>query len=147
MKSTLLEERGAKTYALVFDAGDEVVAEFDRFAAEHELSASHFTGLGAFSDAVLGFFDVEQRQYERVPIDEQVEVVSFVGDVTCDAKAQKVHAHVVVAKRDGTAHGGHLLCAHVRPTLEVVVTESPTHLHRETDAATGLALIKIRRSG
>jgi predicted DNA-binding protein with PD1-like motif len=97
----------------------------------------------AFSDAVLGFFDVEQRQYERVPIDEQVEVVSFVGDVTCDAKARKVHAHVVVAKRDGTAHGGHLLCAHVRPTLEVVVTESPTHLHRETDAATGLALIKI----
>ena len=72
-------------------------------------------------------------------------MVSLVGDVTSEASGPKVHAHVVVAKRDGTAHGGHLLRAHVRPTLEVVVTESPSHLHRETDAATGLALIKLER--
>jgi predicted DNA-binding protein with PD1-like motif len=145
MRSTVLEARGEKSHALVFEAGDEVVAELDRFAAEHSLSASHFTGLGAFSDVVLGFFSIEQRRYERIPIDEQVEVVSFVGDVTSDTDGPKVHAHVVVAKRDGTAHGGHLLCAHVRPTLEVVITESPSHLHRETDASTGLALIKLER--
>ena len=145
MKSTELEAGGERSYALVFDAGDKVVAELDRFAAEHSLTASHFTGLGAFSDVVLGFFSIEERQYERIPIDEQVEVVSLVGDVTSEASGPKVHAHVVVAKRDGTAHGGHLLRAHVRPTLEVVVTESPSHLHRETDAATGLALIKLER--
>ena len=49
MKSTELEAGGERSYALVFDAGDEVVAELDRFAAEHSLTASHFTGLGAFS--------------------------------------------------------------------------------------------------
>ena len=56
MKSTELEAGGERSYALVFDAGDKVVAELDRFAAEHSLTASHFTGLGAFSDVVLGFF-------------------------------------------------------------------------------------------
>jgi predicted DNA-binding protein with PD1-like motif len=147
MKSELLEGRGEKSYVLVFDAGDEVIAELDRFAADNALSASHFTGLGAFSEAVLGFFDLERRDYERIAIDEQVEVVSLVGDVTRDGGRPKVHAHVVVAKRDGSAHGGHLLEAHVRPTLEVVVTESPSHLQRATDPATGLALITLERRG
>jgi predicted DNA-binding protein with PD1-like motif len=37
--------------------------------------------------------------------------------------------------------GGHLLEAHVRPTLEVVLTESPRHLHKRKDPESGLALI------
>jgi predicted DNA-binding protein with PD1-like motif len=31
----------------------------------------------------------------------------------------------------------------VRPTLEVVIVESPQHLRRQHDDATGLALISI----
>jgi hypothetical protein len=31
----------------------------------------------------------------------------------------------------------------VRPTLEVIITESPTHLQRRSDAETGLALIRL----
>ncbi|MGH9611046.1 MAG: PCC domain-containing protein [Bryobacteraceae bacterium] len=54
-----------------------------------------------------------------------------------------MHAHIVVAKADGTAMGGHLIEAHVRPTLEVIVTESPAHLCRYSDAETGLALIRL----
>jgi len=48
---------------------------------------------------------------------------------------------VVVSRADGTAMGGHLLEAHVRPTLEVVLTESPRHLHKRKDPDSGLALI------
>jgi predicted DNA-binding protein with PD1-like motif len=48
---------------------------------------------------------------------------------------------VVVGKSDGTAHGGHLLEAHVWPTLEVIVVESPQYLQRKYDPATGLTLI------
>lgn len=55
----------------------------------------------------------------------------------------QLHAHVVVGKSDGSAHGGHLLSARVRPTLEVVLVESPAYLRRETDEETGLALIRI----
>lgn len=54
----------------------------------------------------------------------------------------KVHAHVVVGKRDGTAHGGHLIEGWVRPTLEVVIVETPPHLRRRHDPASGLALIE-----
>ena len=44
---------------------------------------------------------------------------------------------------NGTAHGGHLMEAHVRPTLEVILVESPQHLRRQTDAESGLALIRL----
>jgi hypothetical protein len=37
---------------------------------------------------------------------------------------------------------GHLGEAHVRPTLEVIVTESPAHLRKVTDPETRLALIR-----
>jgi uncharacterized protein len=33
-----------------------------------------------------------------------------------------------IGKKDGTAHGGHLLEARICPTCEVVLVESPVHL-------------------
>ena len=140
MKSETLEE-GQKTFVLVFDAGEEVLAGLKQFAAENDLAAADFTAIGAFQDVVLGFFDLESKKYHETPIQEQVEVVSLVGNVAQHEAKPKIHAHVVVAKRNGTAHGGHLLEAHVRPTLEVMLTESPRHLRRRTDPTTGLALL------
>ena len=145
MRSKLLNEHGEKTYALVFDTGDEVVSGLTQFAQSHDLAASRFTAIGAFSDAVLGYFDWERRDYERIPVSEQVEVLALVGDVALSAGKPKIHAHVVVGLRGGHTRGGHLLEAHVRPTLEVIITESPAHLTREFDAESGLALIRIPR--
>ena len=53
-----------------------------------------------------------------------------------------LHLHVVLGTRDCTALAGHLSEAHVRPTLEVMLTETPAHLQRVEDRATGLALIR-----
>ena len=55
----------------------------------------------------------------------------------------QVQVQAVVGKRDRTAHGGHLLQAHIRPTCEVVLIESPAHLTKEFDASAGIALIKL----
>jgi uncharacterized protein len=144
MKSKQLQSGELRTFALVLDTDDEVIETLTGFAREQKLSASSFTGLGAFRDAVLGYFDWEKKDYDRIPIDEQVEVVSFVGDVTLGPKGEpKLHPHIVLARSDGSAVGGHLLEAHVRPTLEIVLTETPAHLRRETDPETGLALIRL----
>jgi hypothetical protein len=143
VESKLIQDRtGERTWAVIFETGEEAMAGLREFAREANLIGSHFTAIGAFSDAVLGFFDPETKQYARIPVREQVEVLSLLGNVALHQGRPKVHAHVVVGKRDGTAHGGHLLEAHVRPTLEVIVVESPKHLERHTDERTGLALLK-----
>jgi predicted DNA-binding protein with PD1-like motif len=143
VKSKLINElAGERTWAVVFETGEEVVAGLREFAREANLIGSRLTAIGAFSDVVLGFFDPEQKRYEKVTIREQVEVLSLLGNVALHKGKPKIHAHVVVGKRDGTAHGGHLMEAYVRPTLEVIVVESPAHLERQTDEETGLALLK-----
>ncbi|MFQ8434101.1 PCC domain-containing protein [Amaricoccus sp. W119] len=53
------------------------------------------------------------------------------------------HVHVVLGRRDGSALAGHLKSGEVRPTLEIIVTETPSHLRRTYDATTGLTLIQF----
>ena len=143
MKSKLLEPYGPKNFALVFDTGDEAMSGLISFAKEHGLVGAHFTGIGAFSQVVLGYYDWEKKEYLKIPMDEQVEVVSLIGDVALEKDQPKIHAHVVVGKRNGVTAGGHLLEGNVRPTLEIVLTESPAHLRREFDPVSGLALIRL----
>jgi len=143
VRAKTIDGGSERTWTLVFDEGDEVMSSLTAFARERQLTAARFTAIGAFRDATLGYFDWTSKSYEKIPVREQVEVLSLVGDVALEGDAPKVHAHVVVGKRDGSAHGGHLLDAHVRPTLEVMLTESPAHLRRLFDPASGLALIEI----
>lgn len=143
MKTKLINDAPQRTFAVVFDKGDEVLENLLAFAKAEDLSAAEFTGLGALSDVVLGYFDWQKKDYRRIPIDEQVEVLALTGNVALKNGEPKLHPHIVVGKADGTAHGGHLLEGHVRPTLEVIVTESPAHLQRRSDPETGLALLRL----
>jgi predicted DNA-binding protein with PD1-like motif len=144
VKTQLLDEvKGRKTFVAVFDTGDEPIEALTDFAKQERLSGAHLSGIGAFSTVTLGFFDSFTRDYVRIPIAEQVEVVSLVGNIVLHEGQPKVHAHVVVARRDGTALGGHLLEARVSPTLEVVIDDSRQRLRRRFDETSGLALIDL----
>ncbi len=145
MKTKLLDgESGLKTYAVVLDTGDEVMECLARFARDEGISGARLSAVGAFRDAVLLYFDWETKEYQENPVDEQVEVAALNGDIGLDdAGAPALHVHLVLGRRDGSALAGHLKSAHVRPTLEVIVTETPSHLNRRKDAATGLALIRL----
>ena len=141
MKSKRITSGAAEqTYAVIFQTGDGL----QKFADQERLDAAHFTAIGALSDAVIAWFDWETKQYRKIPITQQVEVLTLSGDITLkpDGKRQ-VHAHVVLGTSDGSAKGGHLIEAHVRPTLEVILGEAPAHLRRKTDPDSGLALISL----
>jgi predicted DNA-binding protein with PD1-like motif len=143
MKAELINDGPEKTYALIFDTGDDVTSGLLHFAQHHHLAGSHFTAIGGFSRVVLGYFEWEQKSYRPIPIEEQVEVLMLAGDIALRDDEPIVHAHVVVATSDGLAHGGHLLEARVRPTLEVMLVEDPVHLHRTFDSEVGVALIRL----
>ncbi len=143
MRAKLINDGPERTFAVVLDKGDEVTASLLAFAKEHKLSAAEFTAVGAFSGCVLGYFDWDKKDYRRIPVEEQVEVLVLAGNIALKDDEPKLHPHVVIGKADGTAHGGHLLEGHVRPILEVIVTESPAHLRRQPDEETGLALLRV----
>src|SRR2546423_1451532 len=138
MKATAL---GDDSSVLVFDKGEEIVATLTAYVTKHGISAAHFTAIGALSDAVLGYFDRARKDYKKIPVRDQVEVLSLVGDVALDGGKPKLHAHIVVGDSEGRAHGGHLIEAHVWPTLELILMPSAKPLRRRMDPETGLALL------
>jgi uncharacterized protein len=143
MRSKLLNKDGERTYAVVFETGENPIAGLTRFAQQQRLKAAAFTAIGAFSAATLGYFNWQSKDYDRIAVEEQTEVLALAGDIAVENGSNKVHAHVVLGRHDGAACGGHLLGARVRPTLEVIVTESPGHLKRVHDAESGLSLIRL----
>lgn len=143
MKSKLVHRAAAheRTFVVVFDEGEEPVQLVAAFAERERLGASRITAVGGFSSAVLGYFDRSTKRYRRIPVDEQAEVLSIIGDVAHDENKPVVHVHAVLGLSDGTTRGGHLLEGHVWPTLEVVITEWPVHLRKAFRPDLGLSLI------
>src|SRR5690348_5623697 len=125
----LHESDGQRTFAVILDTGDEVMETLQSFVEREGVTAAQFTAIGALSDVILMYFDWQKKSYLRIPVREQVEVASLIGDVAeSPSGGPALHVHLVVGKRDGSAMAGHLGEAHVRPTLEVILTESPVHL-------------------
>jgi hypothetical protein len=149
MHDLMVADMPLRTWVVVFDPGDDPIAGLTSWAGRAGIDAAGLTAIGAFDAADIGWFDLAARTYRENAVRRQVEVLSLVGDITAGVAPgddPKVHAHVVLGAADGAALGGHLLRASVRPTLEVIVTETPASLRRRSDPATGLALIDLEAS-
>ena len=144
MQQKLLHRpNGQRIYAVVLETGDEVMQCLGRFVTAEKVSAAQLIAIGALGDVTLMYFDWEKKDYLRILLAEQIEVASLIGDVAEGPDGNpSLHVHLVVGRHEGTAMAGHLAEAHVRPTLEVIVTESPAHLRKVKDKESGLALIR-----
>jgi predicted DNA-binding protein with PD1-like motif len=146
MKAKVVEDADVVTYVVVCDPGDEAVAALEQFARAERLEAAQITAVGGFERATVGWFDRAARQYRHIPVDEQCEVLSLIGDVAEGQDGPSLHVHVVLGLSDGTTRGGHLIDGQVFPTLEVVVTETPAELRKVMNPDLGIALIDLDQS-
>lgn len=141
MKERELTSDVERSWIVVFEPGEEAMEGLKEFSRRHELTAARLSAVGAFEHATVGYFQIDQQEYSKIQLDEQMEVLSLLGDVVSGPDGVAVHAHVVLGDSKGHAHGGHLLEGRVRPTLEVMVVEAPVHLRRVYDPRFGIALI------
>src|ERR1700755_109097 len=145
MKSKVVSNQaGSRTMSVVLETGEEAFATLVLFANAAGISGASLTAIGAFENAVVGWFDVASKNYRKIRVDEQCEVLSAIGDVaTGDDGKASLHVHVVLGLSDGTTRGGHLLEGKVRPTLEAVIEETPAGLRRRKRPDLGIALIDL----
>jgi uncharacterized protein len=146
MKSKVVEDADVVTYVVICDPGDEAVDVLTQFARSEQLEAAQISAVGAFEHATVGWFDPAAKDYRRIPVDEQCEVLSLLGDVAVGQDGPVLHMHVVLGLSDGTTRGGHLLEGRVYPTLEVIVTETPAELRKVLRPDVGIALIDLDQS-
>ena len=142
MKSRLLAGGAERTFILIIDPDEEAFDAITRFARAENVNAASVTAIGAFATATLAFFDLKTQDYQEIPVAEQSEVLSLLGDITLDENGvPNPHLHVVLGFADGSTRGGHFLKGVVRPTLEVVIRETPAELRRSYNREFGIALI------
>jgi len=146
MKSRIIEDADVVRYVVVCDPGDEAISALTQFARAERLEAAQLTAVGGFERATVGWFDRAARQFRPIPVDEQCEVLSLIGDVAEDQAGPSLNVHVVLGLADGTTRGGHLIEGRVFPTLEVIVTEAPAELRKVMRPDIGIALIDLDRS-
>jgi predicted DNA-binding protein with PD1-like motif len=147
MRSKILNVDPPVTYAVIMQTGDDVMTSLHQFVAKENVETASFTAIGAFSRAVVGYFDWQTKKYKKIPVDEQVEVLSLIGDVAMAEGKPALHAHAVLGKSDGSVVGGHLLEATVRPTLEIVLVQPPSYLKKRKDPESGIFTIAIDWDG
>jgi predicted DNA-binding protein with PD1-like motif len=135
---------GERTYAVILAKGDEIMSGLTEFAVHEKLVAGHFTAIGALESARFGWFDRAQNAYRNIPIDQQVEMISLIGDVGVVNGVPQVHAHGAVGFPDGQVRGGHMLEAIVWPTLELFFTAYRIPLIKTHDDETNLSLFDLR---
>ncbi|TIX90667.1 PPC domain-containing DNA-binding protein [Rhizobium sp. P44RR-XXIV] len=138
------EVDGQKTYVVVLDTKEEAHSALATFATEQGLTAASISAIGAFEEATVGWFDFADRSYRKIPVTEQCEVLSLIGDIaTGDDGKASLHLHAVLGLKDGSTRGGHFLDGTVHPTLEATIVEAPGHLRRRHQKDLGIALIDI----
>jgi len=134
---------GGRRIAAVFDLGDSVLDELQRLCEREGIAAAAVSGIGGYREATLAYYDMEDKRYQPIEVKEQVEVLSFLGNVTEYEGKPKLHVHCILGRRAGSTIGGHLLHATVRPTLELSIEEYPQVLRRSARPEIGIPLIDL----
>ncbi|MGD1993476.1 MAG: DNA-binding protein [Anaerolineae bacterium] len=128
-------------FVMRLEAGDEVIASLQTWAAEEQIGFASVQAIGALRQATLGYFDPGANSYQHISVVEQVEMLSLKGNISREeGGGHKVHVHAVLGRSDGSTLGGHLEEGVVFPTLEVVLTPLPGEVVRRQDPLSGLAL-------
>jgi hypothetical protein len=144
MDYKLLETNGPRTFVLIGDIGDDALKILNAFARDQNVGAAQVTAVGAFRQATVGWFDRDAKDYRRIPVEEQCELLSLIGDIALDTDGSPVaHVHAVLGLPDGQVRGGHLLAGEIWPTLEVIIRETPAPLRKTHRPDVGLALIDL----
>ena len=130
-----------KTHMLVLRTGDDALKAISEFAVQKSIEGGSFSAIGAFTNSTIAYWNRDTKEYEPIEVDEQVEVLTMTGNIAMAGTERRLHAHVILGRRDGSTVGGHLQKAIVRPTLEVTIVDLGMRLARTRDEATGLWLL------
>jgi uncharacterized protein len=122
------------------DHGADIIGQISCFAEDESIETGVFSVIGALNRAELSYYDQISLQYSSILIEEPVELVSCSGNISLKGDQSFIHAHAVLADRNGNVRGGHLSSGtifaaelHCRELLG-----SP--MKRDHDSITGLNL-------
>jgi len=127
---------------VIFNRGEEVIAQLAQYAKERNLASAWMSGLGGAGKVTLGFYDIETKSYEWKEFDEPMEILNLTGNLSWVDGEPFWHVHGTFSGRDLRAVGGHVKELIVGLTCEALITPHETPMTRMFDDETGLKLLQ-----
>ena len=125
------------------ESGDAVVASLTELLERRGIGFAVLSGLGALRQARIAYLNVESHEYEAHDYEEQVELVSLIGNANLRDGRPFLHLHAALGRRDMSTVGGHVEELIANPTVEVWVQPEAGSVRRVFDASVGMALMDL----
>ncbi len=130
-----------RAYLFKISKGDDLLAAIEDFCTENQIKCGTVTGLGSMLSCTYGLFDPKKKVFSKHKIDEYTEVLNLNGNISLKEDRPIVHAHILLAKQDGTVIGGHLMAGTKIFVSEIFIQELiGTPKNRKLDKTSGLNL-------
>jgi hypothetical protein len=121
----------------------DLIVTLNQLCAQRNLTRGSVSLIGAVQRAVLGYYRQDEQKYVSVELDEHLEIISGIGNISLKDGQPFVHLHLGLSREDCTMLGGHCMPGTIIYACEAILTPLPGRdLIRELDTPTGLPLWK-----
>lgn len=125
------------------ERGEELIQSLARLMRDEEIGSGAVTGLGAVSDARLGFYQLSTKGYIDRSFQGEFEVVGLTGTMSWHDGEPFPHVHLLLSDEEFQAVGGHCFEARASATLEVFVRAFDERVERKVEEEIGLHLMQF----
>lgn len=136
------ESRPGRVLAFRLAYGVDLLTALQKIVEEHEIRFGWIKFLGGVQKAKVGYYLQDRKEFVTFNLEEPMEILSGLGNVSLKEGRPFVHAHVTFLNKEGKVLGGHLLEGTVMLAGEVFIQELvlPAPPERVYDELTGLYL-------
>ncbi|MFH0955765.1 MAG: PPC domain-containing DNA-binding protein [Candidatus Falkowbacteria bacterium] len=121
--------------------GDDLHGALSNYCLKNKIKAGLIFAVGALKNAKFGFYDQTKKKYLAETVNQPLEILSCLGNVSLKDGKPFVHAHLTVSDKTGRVYGGHLEKGTIIFACECAVIEAGGQLlNRKFDKLTGLNL-------
>lgn len=126
------------------EPNEDLIDAITKLVKTYNIKAGLLNCIGAFKKFTIGYFDLDKKEYKLKTFDENVELVSCLGNIAYKNGKPIIHAHVSVGRPDFSIIGGHLSQPSIiSVTGEIYILEIDQKLNRSLDPQFNLFLLNI----
>jgi predicted DNA-binding protein with PD1-like motif len=127
---------------LCLKQGDDLLKAVSAYCLKNNVKAGLVMAIGALQKAAFSYYEQKEKKFCRRCIDQPVEIVSCLGNVSLKNGKPFLHAHLAVADSQGKVFGGHLEEGCIVFAADCAIFETKGDIiAREFDENTGLFLL------
>lgn len=123
---------------------EDLIDSIIKMVKKHDIRSGFINCIGALKKFTIGYFEIDSKNYKMETFNENVEMLTCLGNITYIDNEPIIHLHVTLGRRDYSLIGGHLS----RPSIvsvtgEVSIFETDKKFNRANDQQFDLSLLNI----